>query len=71
MRRNKVITTENLKKVLIEMEFSKKKEIFERFYPDFNCYMKVDFKNKKLIYPSEVIGNRNNTAFLYTNNYML
>ncbi len=66
-----MITTENLKKVLIEMEFSKKKEIFERFYPDFNCYMKVDFKNKKLIYPSEVIGNRNNTAFLYTNNYML
>lgn len=57
------MTIENFKKVLEEMKFEKKKDIFEKFYQDFNCYMKVDFKNKKLIYSNKIIGNTNNTSF--------
>jgi len=50
-----LITVDNLKKVLEELHYvaTKDKNIYIKEYIDFNCVIKVDFKNKTITYPKE------------------
>lgn len=50
-----MITIDNLKKVLEELHYvaARDKNIYIREFIEFNCVIKVDFKNKKITYPEE------------------
>lgn len=50
-----MITVDNLKKVLEELHYTKEKskEIYEKKYDTYDCVIKVDFDNKKIIYPED------------------
>lgn len=48
-----MITTDNLKLVLEELAYVKqsRKNVYVKEYPEFECAIKVDFTNKKIMYP--------------------
>ena len=50
-----MITIDNLKKVLEELHYERKKEkdIYEKKYNSFDCIIKVDFVNKLISYPED------------------
>jgi type I restriction enzyme M protein len=50
-----MITVDNLKKVLEELHYTKKKpkEIYEKKYDEYDCVIKVDFDNKQITYPED------------------
>lgn len=50
-----MITVDNLKKVLEELNYTKKKpkEIYEKKYDEYDCVIKVDFDNKQITYPED------------------
>ena len=50
-----MITVDNLKKVLEELHYTKKKpkEIYEKKYDEYGCVIKVDFDNKQITYPED------------------
>ncbi len=49
-----MITKENFKEVLECLDFTQKDNIFTKYYKEFDCELKADLKNKKLIYPKEL-----------------
>lgn len=50
-----MITTDNLKLVLEELAYVKqsRKNVYVKEYPEFECAIKVDFTNKKIMYPTD------------------
>ena len=50
-----MITVDNLKKVLEELKYVKRKskEIYEKKYDSFDCVIKVDFASKQITYPED------------------
>lgn len=38
------------------LKFNKKGKVYQKYYLDVNCEMMVDFENKKLIFPVEIVG---------------
>jgi len=44
-----MITKDNFKKVLECLGFTKSKDIYSKKFTKFDCDLKVDFKNEKLI----------------------
>ena len=50
-----MITVDNLKKVLEELHYAKRKskDIYEKKYDSFDCVIKVDFENKQISYPED------------------
>lgn len=50
-----MITIDNLKLVLRELEYIKqeRKNVYVKEYPEFDCSIKVDFTNKKITYPTD------------------
>lgn len=50
-----MITVENLRKVLEELHYIKRKskDIYEKKYDAFDCVIKVDFANKQISYPED------------------
>ncbi len=46
-----MITKDNFRTVLGKLDFSQNKEIYTKKFDDFDCELKVDFKNELLIYP--------------------
>ncbi|MCI8938232.1 MAG: N-6 DNA methylase [Lachnospiraceae bacterium] len=71
-----MITADNLKKVLEELHYvkSKKKEIYVKEFPDFDCIIKVDFGNKKITYPENkgmVIHRKTTCNFSENENFVV
>lgn len=48
-----MITKENFKQVLETLDFAENNGIYTRKYNNVDCELKVDFKNEKLIFPTE------------------
>ncbi|HEY8690199.1 MAG TPA: type I restriction enzyme HsdR N-terminal domain-containing protein [Chitinophagaceae bacterium] len=49
-----MINTDNLKELLKALHFDEKANVFSKYFPDNpEAYLKVDFKKKELIYPTD------------------
>ncbi|MBS1631584.1 MAG: N-6 DNA methylase [Bacteroidetes bacterium] len=48
-----MITKDNFKELLVTLGFSDNRDTFTKEYQGIDAYLKVDFKNEKLIYPEE------------------
>lgn len=48
-----MITKENFKKVLEFLGFSEANNIFTKKFNEFDCELKADFQNSKLVYPED------------------
>ena len=57
-----MITKDNFKEVLKSLNFIKKDDIYTKKFSDFDCELKVNFNNKKLIFPSDLIVNDKSTS---------
>ncbi len=66
-----MITINNLKAVLKNMNFSQNGNIFEKYFSSYNCFMKVDFNKRKLIYPEIIKGRDRNNSFDAPENFVV
>ncbi|MCT7443689.1 N-6 DNA methylase [Aliarcobacter cryaerophilus] len=71
-----MITKENFQKVLEKLEFNNSKDIniYIKPFPEFDCDLKVDFKNETLIYPEEKgfkINERQTCNFKQAENFVV
>ncbi len=66
-----MITANSFEAVLASLGFTKNKRTFSRVFPEFNCEMKVDFSQKKLIYPLEIKGRERNNSFDAPENFVV
>ncbi len=69
-----MITTENFKNVLKYLEFKKDKDVYYKEFKDIDAILKVDFKNKKLIYPTNkgfIISGDFTTSFTQKENFVV
>jgi len=69
-----MITKDNFKKVLEHLEFTKLKDVYSKKFTKFDCELKVDFKNEKLIYPKEkdfIVNNETTTNFSSSENFVV
>lgn len=69
-----MITKDNFKKVLEHLGFTKSRDIYSKKFAKFDCELKVDFKNEKLIYPKEkdfTINNETTTNFSSSENFVV
>ena len=62
-----MITKDNFKQLLQYLDFTSKNDIFIKYFTEFDCELKADFKNKKLIYPKEVTVNNETTSNFSSN----
>ena len=67
----KMITAANLQSLLPALGFSKYGNVFEKTFPQFNSSLKVDFANKKLIFPESVKGRERNDGFDQPENFVV
>lgn len=66
-----MITANNFEAVLASLGYTQNGKIFSRVFPQFNCEMKVDFSQKKLIYPLEIRGRERNDGFAAKENFVV
>lgn len=66
-----MIRESNLKILLSSIGYIKNGTSYIRDYPEYSCQMEVDFANKKLIYPSLIIGGDRNTGFDAPENFVV
>lgn len=57
-----MITKENLPKVLECLGFEKQGDIYSKHYNESNCYIKIDFANERIEYPSNLDTGANTTT---------
>ncbi len=57
-----MIRKENFKEVLDCLGFTKENDIWTKNFKEFDCKLKADFKNEKLIYPKEIKVNDQTTS---------
>lgn len=57
-----MITKDNFKNVLEYLGFSKSKETYSKKFTQFDCELKVDFKDKKLIFPKDLVVHDKTTS---------
>ena len=50
----KMISESYIKDLLLSMGYIKKNHIYEKFFPSVDCYIKVDLKNRTIIYPKKM-----------------
>lgn len=48
-----MISESYIKDLLLSMGYIKKNHIYEKFFPSVDCYIKVDLKNRTIIYPED------------------
>ncbi|OCS01809.1 SAM-dependent methyltransferase [Campylobacter fetus subsp. testudinum] len=66
-----MITKDNLKQVLQNLNFKQNGEIYTKTYAN-NAEIKVDFKNEKIIYPAELKkGDETTCNFLHPENFVV
>lgn len=58
-----MITTKNFEKALLTLGFTPNDSILEKQFPAFDCSLKVDFRQGKLIYPEAIKGRERNDGF--------
>lgn len=66
-----MITANSFEVVLASLGFKKNKRTFSRAFSEFNCEMKVDFSQKRLIYPLEIKGRERNNSFDAPENFVV
>lgn len=66
-----MITKTNLESLLIAMGFVKNGNVYEKHFAAFDCALKVDFANKKLIYPVAIKGRERNGGFDQPENFVV
>ena len=66
-----MITLKNLDLTLKAMRFMKKGQIFEKQFPSFDCALRVDFTQRKLIYPEGIKGRERNDGFDQPENFVV
>ncbi len=66
-----MITAVNLKSALRTMGFTENNEIFEKNFSSLSGSMRVDFKRKKLIYPTGIKGRERNDGFDAPENFVV
>lgn len=66
-----MITANSFEAVLASLGFKKNKRTFSRVFSEFNCEMKVDFSQKRLIYPLEIKGRERNNSFDAPENFVV
>ena len=69
-----MIEKDNLKTVLVELGFVEDGFILNKTFPDIDAYLKVDFKNQKLIYPTDkglIINGEFTTNFSQKENFVV
>ena len=49
-----MISESYIKDLLLSMGYIKKNHIYEKFFPSVDCYIKVDLKNRTIIYPKKM-----------------
>ena len=57
-----MIKQENFQQILEYLQFSKQTEIYTKKFPQFDCELKADFKNKELIFPKDLIVHDKTTS---------
>ena len=70
----KMISESYIKDLLLSMGYIKKNHIYEKFFPSFDCYIKVDLKNRTIIYPEDrgmTISNRTTCNFSAPENFVV
>lgn len=67
-----MITKDNFQKVLEYLGFDLSQKIYTKKFPQFDCELKADFKNKELIFPKDLIVNDKTTSnFLSPENFVV
>lgn len=67
----KMITVDNFKSVLQSMDFVQSQNIYEKAFPQFSCVLRVDFTQKKLIFPEAIKGRERNDSFDNAENFVV
>ncbi len=65
---------EDFKKLLVYLEFDLKKDVFIKHFSQFDCDLKVDLKNGKLIYPIEkgfIVNSETTSNFSSNENFVV
>lgn len=65
---------EDFKKLLVYLEFDLKKDVFTKHFSQFDCDLKVDLKNGKLIYPIEkgfIVNSETTSNFSSNENFVV
>jgi type I restriction enzyme M protein len=67
-----MINKENFKDLLTTLNFSENSEIYSKHFPQGDFYLKVDFKNHKIVYPSQLkVGGEFTTNFSSPENFVV
>lgn len=69
-----MISESYIKDLLLSMGYIKKNHIYEKFFPSVDCYIKVDLKNRTIIYPEDrgmTISNRTTCNFSALENFVV
>ena len=69
-----MISESYIKDLLLSMGYIKKNHIYEKFFPSVDCYIKVDLKNRTIIYPEDrgmTISNRTTCNFSAPENFVV
>ncbi len=69
-----MITKDNFKELLHYLDFTQKNTIFTKYYKEFDCELKADFKNKKLIFPQEkglIVNDETTSNFSSNENFVV
>ena len=66
-----MITAENLETVLRKIGFVQNQDVYEKVYPQYSCVLRVDFSQKKLIYPEAIKGRDRNDNFEQAENFVV
>ncbi len=67
-----MISKDNLKALLKTLEFTQNQEIYSKKFDSFDCELKVDFKNQKLLYPKALtIHDKTTSNFSSNENFVV
>lgn len=69
-----MITKDNFKNVLEYLGFTQANETYSKKFEKFDCELKVDFKNEKLMYPKEkgfIVNNKTTSNFSSAENFVV
>lgn len=61
----------NFKDLLIELGFAKDGNSYKKSFSQYGCELEANFKDKKLIYPSQILGRERNDGFDKKENFVV
>lgn len=66
-----MIATDNFESVLKAIGFVQNQDVYEKVYSQYPCVLRVDFSQKKLIYPEAIKGRERNDSFDQAENFVV